>query len=151
VIPGQDLQLLITRLGDQSYGIEVSGLDLFETRPTGTEPACWLHDLLGYPARPTYRNPVHARLRGESVCLVLDGMEEIVDVALAKLRPLPPLIEPHALKVAIACLLPGKEGPILVLDPRRLRALLLAQARPGSAGTAGTADSTPNPMPQEAR
>lgn len=139
------LRLLITRLGDQAYGLEASGLDLFEAETGGAGPVLGLHELLGYPVRPPYRSPVLARLRGASRAILLDGMEAILDVAWAELRPLPPLLEPHALEVAIWSVLPRPEGPVLVLETGRLldRLQTLERSAPDPL------NPNPNPMSRE--
>jgi hypothetical protein len=113
------LKLLVTRLGQEAYALDAAEVESLEAMgaPAGTpHAAVWLHDLLGYSGAPAYRMPLLAKRRGHSEAIVLDGMDEILEVDLAALRPLPPLVERHALRRGLWSVLPRAGDLLFLLD-----------------------------------
>jgi hypothetical protein len=116
------LKLLVTRLGQESYALDAAEVDLLEPLAGTPGGAVWLHDLLGYSRAPAYRMPLLARLRGHTGAVVLDGMDEILEVDLAALRPLPPLVERHTLRRGLWGVLPRAGDLLFLLDLGAFRA-----------------------------
>jgi hypothetical protein len=110
------MSLLVTRLGKQTYALDAAEVASLEPLAGAPDGAVWLHDLLGYDGAPAYRMPLLAKLRGHAEAIVLDGMEEILEVDRAALRPLPPLVERHSLRRGLWGILPRPGDLLFLLD-----------------------------------
>jgi len=117
VSEGIRLTLLFFSLGGVRFACDADHAEALSAVGAAEEGAFRLDLALGYPSPVSYREPTVLTLKGEGERrVVIDALEQIAEVGLEEIRPLPALLEPLALKRGIWGVLPRAGALVLLLD-----------------------------------
>ena len=122
---GKYLNLLLFSIEGLHFGIDAE--QALGTAAYDGEDACdllWFHEELEFPSSSVvYLTPTIITVGtrgGRQHRVIIDAMEDIAEFSLNDLRPLPPIVEPFALRKGIWGILPGKGRMTLLLDFKSL-------------------------------
>jgi hypothetical protein len=94
------LPVLLFSVGGVHYGVSADQIASVAAMDTPADPrARWLHQEMGYQARPDYRAPAALSVRaarGVRLQVVIDAVEDIFEFGAEHFRPLPPLVASRA-------------------------------------------------------
>ena len=85
----------------------------------GAEELVWLHRELGYGASVEYLSPTILAIKRSGDLpyhLVVDRMTDITEIDARDIVPLPPLLEPFAMKRGIWGIIPREKQMVLMID-----------------------------------
>lgn len=119
------LNLLLFSVDGVSYGVDVEQIDAMTGYSAdGAEDLFWFHRLPGFAAGTVrYQAPTVLDIKTdkpESLRVIIDHMEDIVECAWNSIVPLPALLEPYLFRCGIWGVVQRHGVPVLLMDFQRI-------------------------------